>query len=195
MLRAFSTLAATSLAALSLAACTSNTQTCKDGKCDIDLSGKGAVVTLGGEGGSDLELVSASGKTAKVKIAGKPVELTVGEPLALDNGTLTLEAVEGEDDIQIKVDTTNTQTCEDGKCEISLSGKGSVVTLGGEGGSEMELISASGKTAKVKIAGQEGTLTVGEPINLNNAALTLVSVDGDDKIQVTLDTAGFSTTP
>lgn len=106
MLRVLSTLAATSLAALSLAACTSNTQSCKNGKCDIDLSGKGSVVTLGGEGGSDMELVSASGKTAKVKLGGQPVELTVGQPINLTNAKLTLVKIEGEDDIQVQLDTT-----------------------------------------------------------------------------------------
>lgn len=110
MLRALSILAATSLAALSLTACTSNTQSCSGGKCDIDLSGKGAVVTLGGEGGSDMELVSASGNTAKVKIGGQEGTLTVGEPVNLDNATLTLVAVEGEDDIQVKLDTTGFKT-------------------------------------------------------------------------------------
>lgn len=94
------------LAALTLAACTSNTQKCSGGKCEIDLSGKGATITLGGEGGSDMKLVSASGNTAKVEIAGQPVTLTVGQPITLSNATLTLEEVEGEDDIQVVLDTT-----------------------------------------------------------------------------------------
>lgn len=106
MFRALFPLAATSLAALSLAACTSNTQTCKNGKCDIDLSGKGSVIVLGGEGGSEMELISASGKTAKVRIGQKTGTLTVGEPVTLSNATLTLVKVEGEDDIQVKLDTT-----------------------------------------------------------------------------------------
>lgn len=106
MLRVLTPVVLSGLAALTLAACTSNTQKCSGGKCEIDLSGKGATVTLGGEGGSDMKLVSASGNTAKVEIAGQPVTLTVGQPISLSNATLTLEEVEGEDDIQIKLDTT-----------------------------------------------------------------------------------------
>lgn len=90
-------------AALTLGACTSNTQKCKNGVCDIDLSGKGATTELGGDGGSTIKLVSASGKTAKVTIAGQPGELTVGQPVTLDNATLLLEEVEGEDNIQLKL--------------------------------------------------------------------------------------------
>jgi hypothetical protein len=106
MLRVLTPVVLSGLAALTLAACTSNTQKCSGGKCEIDLSGKGATVTLGGEGGSDMKLVSASGNTAKVEIAGQPVTLTVGQPITLSNATLTLEEVEGEDDIQVKLDTT-----------------------------------------------------------------------------------------
>ncbi len=103
MHRSLLTGTATLLAAVGLAACTSQTQKCSNGVCDIDLSGVGATVQLGGEGGSDLELVSASGTTAKVKLAGKEGELTVGTPVTLDNGTLLLVKVEGENDIQLKV--------------------------------------------------------------------------------------------
>lgn len=110
MLRALTTIAATSLAALTLAGCSSNTQSCSGGKCNIDLSGKNASVILGGEGGSEMVLISASGKTAKVKIAGQEGTLTVGEPINLNNATLTLVAVEGEDDIQVKLDTTGFST-------------------------------------------------------------------------------------
>lgn len=106
MLRPLTALAISGLAAFSLAACTSNTQSCSGGKCDIDLSGKGATVVLGGDGGSEMELISASGKTAKVKIAGQEGDLTVGEPVSLNNATLTLVKVEGKDDIQVKLDTT-----------------------------------------------------------------------------------------
>lgn len=106
MLRVLAPLVATGLAALTLTACTSNTQKCGGGKCEIDLSGKGATITLGGEGGSDMKLVSASGNTAKVEIAGQPITLTVGQPINLSNATLTLEEVEGEDDIQVLLDTT-----------------------------------------------------------------------------------------
>lgn len=106
MVRSLTPLVLSGLAALTLAACTSNTQKCSGGKCEIDLSGKGAKVTLGGEGGSDMELVSASGNTAKVKIAGQDLTLTVGQPVTLSNATLTLEEVEGKDDIQVLLDTT-----------------------------------------------------------------------------------------
>lgn len=105
MFRVLTPVALSAFAALTLAACTSNTQKCSGGKCEIDLSGKGASVTLGGEGGSDIELVSASGNTAKVELAGQPLTLTVGQPVTLSNATLTLEEVEGEDDIQLKLDT------------------------------------------------------------------------------------------
>lgn len=88
---------------LSLTACTSNTQKCSKGTCEIDLSGAGASTELGGDGGSTIELISASGKTAKVKIAGQEGELTVGQPVTLDNATLVLEEIEGEDDIQLKL--------------------------------------------------------------------------------------------
>lgn len=91
------------LAALSLAACTSQTQKCTNGVCEIDLSGVGAKVQLGGDGGSNLELVSASGKTAKVKIGTTEGTLTVGQPVPLNNGTLLLEEIEGKDDIQLRV--------------------------------------------------------------------------------------------
>jgi hypothetical protein len=91
------------LAALGLAACTSQTQKCSGGVCDIDLSGVGSKVQLGGEGGSYIELISASGKTAKVKVGKTEGELTVGQPITLDNGTLELVEVEGEDDIQLRV--------------------------------------------------------------------------------------------
>lgn len=106
MLRLLTPVVLSGLAALTLAACTSNTQKCSGGKCEIDLSGKGATITLGGEGGSDMKLVSASGNTAKVEIAGQPITLTVGQPINLSNATLTLEEVEGEDDIQVLLDTT-----------------------------------------------------------------------------------------
>ncbi|MDO9352967.1 MAG: hypothetical protein Q7T55_04700 [Solirubrobacteraceae bacterium] len=94
---------ATLLAALSLSACTSQTQKCNDGVCDIDLSGVGSTVELGGDGGSDLELVSASGKTAKVKLDGKEGQLTVGQLVPLRGGTLELVEVEGENEIQLRV--------------------------------------------------------------------------------------------
>lgn len=105
MLRALAPVVATTFAGLTLAACTSNTQSCSGGKCKIDLSGKGATITLGGDGGSDMELMSASGQSAKVKLAGQPLELKVGEPINLTNATLTLTEVEGEDDIQVELDT------------------------------------------------------------------------------------------
>ena len=103
MYRSFLAGSAALLASLSFAACTSQTQKCSNGVCEIDLSGAGATVQLGGEGGSNLELVSASGKTAKVKVGGTEGTLTVGLPVPLDNGTLLLEKVEGKDDVQLRV--------------------------------------------------------------------------------------------
>lgn len=114
MHRSLPVLGASVLAALSLAACTSNTQKCNKGVCEIDLSGKGASTTLGGDGGSTIELVSASGKSAKVKIAGQSGELIVGQPATLDNATLVLEEVEGKDDIQLKLTVSGaSQTTEE----------------------------------------------------------------------------------
>lgn len=103
MNRSLSTAAVALLATLSLAACTSTTSSCKDGVCSIDLSGKGAENQLGGEGGSMVKLVSAEGDKATVEIAGSELELTVGQPVALSNGTLVLKDVEGTDDIQLEV--------------------------------------------------------------------------------------------
>lgn len=85
--------------------------------------------------------------------------------------------------------TTESQVCKDGVCKISMSGKGATAKLGGEGGSTIELISASGKQAKVKIGSQTGTLVLNEPIDLNNATLTLVEVK-DDKIKLRIDATG-----
>ncbi len=86
--------------------------------------------------------------------------------------------------------TASTQECKDGKCEIHLAGKGSTVKLEGNGDNDLELISApaGGKTAKVRIKKATGTLKIGVPINRNESALTLVSVDGEDDIKLTLDT-------
>lgn len=102
MHRSFTASVVSAALAMTLAACTSNTQSCKGGVCEIDLHGAGASTDLGGEGGSVLELVSAGGNAAKVTLAGKPITLTVGQPIALGNGTLVLEEIEGEDDIQLR---------------------------------------------------------------------------------------------
>lgn len=96
----------TLLAALALAGCTSQTQKCSGGVCEIDLSGAGANVQLGGDGGSEIELIRASGKTATVKLGTNEAELTVGMPMQLDNATLELTEVEGEDDVQLKLTGT-----------------------------------------------------------------------------------------
>lgn len=103
MIRSFTAAAAALLAALTLAACTSTTSSCKDGVCQIDLQGAGAENQLGGDGGSMIKLISADGEKAKVEIAGSQVDLTVGQPVALSNGTLVLKEVEGKDDIQLEV--------------------------------------------------------------------------------------------
>jgi ABC-type phosphate transport system substrate-binding protein len=94
---------ATGLAALSLAACTTETKSCKGDHCDIDLQGAGASVTLGGTGSSTVTLVSASGKTAKVKLGAVEGVLTVGQPVPLRDSTIELVKVEGKDDVQIQV--------------------------------------------------------------------------------------------
>lgn len=103
MIRSLQTFGALALAAFTLAACTSTTSSCKDGVCKIDLDGPGAETQLGGEGGSMIKLVSASGDKAKVELAGSALELTVGQPIALSNGTLVLKEIEGKDDVQLEV--------------------------------------------------------------------------------------------
>lgn len=93
-------------AALLLAACTSTTQTCKDGICSISLSGDGASVTVGGDGGSTLELVSIDGQTARFKVDATEGDLTKGVPVGFgDNATITLKAIDG-DKVEVTVDTT-----------------------------------------------------------------------------------------
>lgn len=97
-----------SLAALSLslAACTSTTQSCDGGICSISLSGDGASVTVGGDGGSTLELVSTDGQTARFKVEGTEGNLTKGVPVGFgDNATITLKAIDG-DKVEVTVDTT-----------------------------------------------------------------------------------------
>lgn len=91
---------------LLLSACTSSTQTCKDGICSITLSGKGASVTVGGDDGSTLELVSTDDTTARFKVDGTEGNLTKGVPVGFgDNATITLKQIDGGK-VTVTVDTT-----------------------------------------------------------------------------------------
>lgn len=93
-------------AALLLAACTSSTQSCKDGICSITLSGKGASVKVGGDDGSTLELVSTDKTTARFKVDGSEGNLTKDVPVGFgDNATITLKEIEGGK-VKVTVDTT-----------------------------------------------------------------------------------------
>lgn len=94
-------------AALLLSACTSSTQTCKDGLCSITLSGNGASVTVGGDGdgGSTLELVSTDGKSARFKVDGTEGNLTKDVPVGFgENATITLKEIDGSK-VKVTVDT------------------------------------------------------------------------------------------
>lgn len=92
--------------ALFLAACTSSTQTCKNGICSISLSGKGASVKVGGDGGSTLELISTDKTTARFKVDGTEGNLTKDVPVGFgDNATITLKEIDGGK-VKVTVDTT-----------------------------------------------------------------------------------------
>lgn len=97
--------------------------------------------------------------------------------------------------------TTESQVCKNGVCKISMSGKGATAQLGGKGGSTIVLVSAGGDQAVVKIAGQQGTLYLKKPLQLDNGTLTLTEVkDNKIKLEVTGESGssgggGTSTTP
>jgi hypothetical protein len=97
------------LATATLAACTTNSQVCKDGVCKISLSGKGSTSTLGGEGGDTVELVSADGTTAKIKIAGQSGEVKAGQVIDLNNGQIKVTEVK-ENKIKLEVTTAKSTT-------------------------------------------------------------------------------------
>lgn len=100
---------ATLLATATLAACTTNSQVCKDGVCKISLSGKGSTSKLGGEGGDTVELVSADGTTAKIKIAGQSGEVKAGQVIDLTNGQIKVTEVK-ENKIKLEVTTAKATT-------------------------------------------------------------------------------------
>ncbi len=102
------------LATVSLAACTTNSQVCNDGTCKISLSGKGATSALGGEGSDNIELVSADGKSAKLKIASQDITVTQGQTIDLNDGQITVTEVK-EDKVKVEVTsgTPESSTTED----------------------------------------------------------------------------------
>jgi hypothetical protein len=102
---------ATLLAAASLAGCTTNSSVCNDGVCKISLSGKGSTTTLGGEGGSNVELVSASGSSAKIKIADQELDVKTGQTISLDNGEVKVTEVK-DDKIKLEVTQTSESSTE-----------------------------------------------------------------------------------
>ncbi|MEH3055264.1 MAG: hypothetical protein PGN13_14890 [Patulibacter minatonensis] len=101
-LRPFAALTAL-LVAGSLAACTTESQVCKNGVCKLSMSGKGATAELGGKGGSTIELVSADGTEARVKIAGREGTLKLNQPIGIDNGTITLTEVK-KDKLKLRIE-------------------------------------------------------------------------------------------
>lgn len=103
MPRLVAPLVATALAAVTLAGCTVETQSCKNGTCTLKLKGANASDKLGGDGGSTITLLSTTDKTAKVKIGENTGELTVGEPISLTNATLELTEIKGKNSVVIKV--------------------------------------------------------------------------------------------
>lgn len=82
--------------------------------------------------------------------------------------------------------TVETETCKDSVCTIKLRGANASTTLGGEGGDPVTLLGADGKTAKLKIGSDTGTLTVGTPVTLDNATLELTEVKGKDSVVLKL---------
>lgn len=92
--------------------------------------------------------------------------------------------------------TTNSQVCSDGVCKISLSGEGASSKLGGDDGDTIELVSSDGKTAKIKIAGQEGSVTQGQVIDLNNGQIKVTEVkEGKLKVEVTTTEGSSDSSP
>lgn len=92
------------LAATTLAACTTNSSVCKDGVCKISLSGKGSSTTLG-DNGSPVELISATGTTAKMKIGTDELTVDQGQTISLDNGEIKVTEVK---DDKVKLEVTQT---------------------------------------------------------------------------------------
>jgi hypothetical protein len=98
-----------------LAACTSTTQTCKDGVCNMTLSGKGSSMKAGsGDSGSLVTFVSAKGKTAVIKVGSESATLTVGQPVPLNSGgdTIELVSVDGEK-VKLRFATASDSTSSD----------------------------------------------------------------------------------
>lgn len=83
--------------------------------------------------------------------------------------------------------TTNSQVCKDGVCKISLSGEGASSPLGGEGSDSIELVSSDGKTAKIKIAGQEGEVTAGETVDITDGQIKVTELK-ENKLKVEVTT-------
>lgn len=98
------------LATLSLAACTTNSSVCKDGVCKISLSGKGSSTTLG-DNGSPVELISATGTTAKMKIGTDELTANQGQTISLDNGEIKVTEVK-DDKVKLEVTQTSESSSE-----------------------------------------------------------------------------------
>lgn len=101
MPRLLAVLSASTLATLALAGCTVETQTCKNGACTIKLKGANSSGTLG-SGGSKITLISTTADSAKIKLDDNTGVLKVHEPIQLNNGTLELTEVRGENSVVIK---------------------------------------------------------------------------------------------
>ncbi|MDQ8043276.1 MAG: hypothetical protein AAGC46_10125 [Solirubrobacteraceae bacterium] len=103
MPRLLAALSASTLAAVALAGCTVETQTCKNGVCTIKLKGANSSGTLGGDGGSKITLLSTTDDSAKVKLGANTGVLKVHEPIQLSNATLELTEVKGSNSIVLKL--------------------------------------------------------------------------------------------
>jgi hypothetical protein len=96
------------------AACTSSTQTCKNGTCDMTLSGKGSSMKAGsGDDGSLVTFVSSKGDTAVIKVGSESATLTKGQAVSLNSdGTATIELTEVEAD-KVKLQFVETDGSSD----------------------------------------------------------------------------------
>jgi hypothetical protein len=89
-------------AAFSLAACTSSSNKCVNQVCDVKLSGEGSSTTLGGDGGSKIELISADGGTAKFEFEGRELSCTQGETVNYGTSEITCKKV-GDSELELHI--------------------------------------------------------------------------------------------
>ena len=114
--------------AASLAACggEATSQTCKAGRCDIQISGKDSTIGLGGDDGPTLKLLSASGSSAKVNLEGSgDLELKKDGSVVLETGVLSLKTVNGTDDVELVFDGSTSLTQPSGTTPKPTLGGGS----------------------------------------------------------------------